>query len=435
MRPIRLASRPRCGTLPGAMPTDVHRTTKTPWPPRGLTGLLARRIVPAGADPAATDARQALGEFEGYLSTGISIALSITKAALGIFSGSISLIADAVNNAADIVSSLVIALSCRYSRRPGDRKHPFGHGRLETVAALVLAILLIGVSLEVAGSGIRRLLHPEACTAPPWLLAVLGATVVVKAWLALFARILARATRSQVLDADAWNHTFDIASTALVLLALLGTRIGWLQLDGWAALGVSAFIAWTGVRYTRTALSTLIGEAPTAADLARIRALAASVPGVRGVHDVIVHAYGDVRLISLHIEVDADLTVTAAHTMAEQAELRVAQATGAKVIAHADPVDRSHPDYGGAEAFLQRLVDAHGDVSGFHDLRLTGPAGGYDMAVDVVMHPEVPSVDFHDEFDRLRDRLRTGLPAARRLDIGIETEGGSEHERRRVYAP
>ncbi len=418
------------------MPTDLHPPAAKPaWPPRGLTGLLARRIVPAGADPAATDARQSLGEFEGYLSTGISVVLSVSKAALGIFSGSVSLIADAVNNAADIVSSLVIALSCRYSRKPGDRKHPFGHGRLETVAALVLAILLIVVSLEVAGSGVRRLLRPEACTAPPWLLAALGVTVVVKAWLARFARTLARATRSQVLDADAWNHTFDIASTALVLLALLGTRVGWFRLDGWAALGVSAFIAWTGIRYTRTALSTLIGEAPTAADLARIRALAASVPGVRGVHDVIVHAYGDVRLISLHIEVDSDLTVTAAHALAEQAELRVAHATGAKVIAHADPVDRSHPAYAEAEGVLRRMVDAHEDISGFHDLRLTGPTGGYDLAVDVVMHPEVPSEDFHDEFDRLRDRLRAALPASRRIDIGIETESGSEHERRRVYAP
>jgi cation diffusion facilitator family transporter len=394
-----------------------------------------RRIVPAGADPAATDSRQALGEFEGYLSTGISLVLSATKAFLGVFSGSVSLIADAVNNAADIASSLVIALGCRFSRKPGDRKHPFGHGRLETVAMLVLAILLIGVSLEVASSGIRRLLHPEPCAAPPWLLAVLGGTVVVKAWLALFAWTLARASRSQVLDADAWNHTFDIASTALVLLALLGTRIGWLSVDGWAALGVSGFIAWTGIRYTRAALNTLIGEAPTAADLARIRGLAAGVPGVRGVHDVIVHAYGDVRLISLHIEVDANLTVTAAHAMAEQAELRVAQATGAKVIAHADPIDRSHPAYGDAETFLQRMVNAHGHVSGFHDLRLTGPADAYDLAVDVVLQPEVRSEDFHDEFDRLRDRLRAGLPAMRKVDIGIETEGGSEHEQRRLYAP
>lgn len=412
-----------------------HDASKPAWPPRGLTGLLVRRIVPAGATPSAAHARQALGEFEGYLSTGISIVLSATKAFLGIFSGSVSLIADAVNNAADIASSLVIALSCRFSRKPGDRKHPFGHGRLETVAMLVLAILLIGVSLEVASSGIRRLLNPEPCVAPPWLLAVLGGTVIVKAWLALFARTLARASRSQVLDADAWNHTFDIASTALVLLALLGTRTGWLRLDGWAALGVSGFIAWTGIRYTRVALNTLIGEAPTAADLARIRGLAAAVPGVRGVHDVLVHAYGDVRLISLHIEVDANLTVTAAHTLAEHAELRVAQGTGAKVIAHADPIDRSHPAYSEAEAFLQGLVDVCGDVSGFHDLRLTGPAGGYDLAVDIVMQPEVPSGDFHSEFDGLRDRLRAGLPAMRKVDIGIETEGGSEHEQRRIYAP
>lgn len=405
------------------------------WPPRGLTGLLVRRIAPPGANPASTDTRQALGEFEGYVSTGISAGLTAIKIALGWISGSVSMIADAINNAADIASSLVIALSCRWARKPGDRRHPFGHGRLETVAALILAMFLIGVSLQVAGSGVRRLFDPAPVHAPPWLLVAVGATVAIKTWLAVFARTLARASGSQVLEADAWNHTYDIASTALVLVALAGARIGWLRLDGWAALAVAGFIAWTGIRYTRSALSTLIGEAPSVGDLARIRSLAASVPGVRGVHDVIVHAYGDVRLITLHIEVDATLTVTAAHTLAEQAEARVAAATGAKVIAHADPIDRSHPGYDAAERELRTLVAAHGAFAGFHDLRLTGPVEAYDLAVDIVLHPETGATDESAVFDHVRDRLRAGLPLARSIDLGVETEGGSEHERRRTFSP
>ncbi len=404
----------------------------------GWTGWLIRRVIGEGRDPTETAARQRLGEFEGFLSATVSVVLSLGKAVLGLWSGSISLIADAVNNAADIASSLVIALSCRWARRPGDRRHPFGHGRLETVATLILSFFLLAVALQVGAAGVRRLWRPEPAEAPGWLLAAVGLTIVLKSAMAGFARVAARVSHSTVIEADSWNHLFDIAATSLVFVALLGSRLGHPRLDGWAAVGVAGFIAWTGARFARSALSVLIGESADDAQLARIRSLAASVHGVRGVHDVLVHSYGDARLISLHIEVDASLSLLAAHEMAEEVERRIARETGAKVVVHADPVDREHPEYEAARRSLDRYARDHADVAGFHDLRLSGPAGGADLSVDIVLHAEDRRTGEHgiEELrERLCERLRRDVPGLRHIDLGFETESGATHEERQTYSP
>jgi len=406
-----------------------------PWPPRGLTGWLARRVA-GGLAPDDPRTRMALGELEGYVSTGLSIVLSAVKAALGWISGSLSLLADSVNNLADIGSSLIIALGFRWSRRPRDRQHPFGHGRIETVTALILSVFLIAVALQVAKSGIARLLRPEPIHAPVWLVATIGVTVVVKTWLAIFARRLARATHSPVLDADAWNHLFDIASTLLVVLALIGGALGWQTVDGWAGLGVSLFIGYTGARFARDSINTLIGEAPDAAALDRIRALAHAQPGVFGVHDILQHTYGDVRIISLHIEVDAAQTLMAAHELAERVEKLVAAELGAKVVVHVDPVDRHHPEFGRVEDALRSLVAGHAGLVDFHDLRLTRAGGqGYDLAVDLVTRAEVPSKQYAPLMAGFSTDLRKRLPDLRQADLGVETECASEHEHRAVFHP
>ncbi len=413
--------------------TVVMSTTASERPLRGLTGCLARRFTPRGAPPGSAAGRTALGEMQAYVSMGFSAVLSVVKALLGTLSGSVSLLADAVNNLADVGSSLIIALSFRVSRKPRDREHPFGHGRAETVATLVLAIFLVGVAFEVARSGFRRLLHPVAVDAPWWLTAAVLVTVLLKGWLAVFSLALARHTRSKTLEADAWNHLADIASTALVVVALVGARTGAVRLDGYAALGVSLFIGYTGYRYIREAVDTLIGEAPSAEDLERLRAVAASMPGVRGVHDAIVHSYGDLRMMSLHIEVDAELSVLAAHGLAERVEQRIAEAEGLKAIVHVDPVDRTHPAYARAEKTMNGIVEAHPEMVGFHDLRLHGEETAFELAVDLVVHAGVLPEAFPSILADVRDRLHARLPGCGPVDLGVETEYATDREHRRRF--
>lgn len=412
--------------------------TAAPNGPGGWTGWLIRRVISADGNPADPIERQRLGEFEGVLSTVVSVILSLGKAVLGLWSGSISLIADSMNNAADIASSLVIAFSCRWARRPGDRRHPFGHGRLETIATFVLSLFLLVVALQVGIAGVRRLWRPEPTETPGWLLVALGLTIALKSALARFAYVAARLSRSSVIEADSWNHRFDILATSLVFIALFGSRAGYPRLDGWAAIAVAAFIAGTGIRFSRSALSVLIGERADDEQMAQIQSIAASVSGVQGVHDVLVHSYGDARLISLHIEVDASLSLLAAHAMAEEVERRIARETSAKVIVHTDPVDRKHPEYDTARRSLDRYAQHHADVAGFHDLRLSGPAGSADLSVDIVLHAADQRSGEHDIIklrDRLYEQLRRDVPGLRQIDVGFETDSGAVHEERQTNAP
>ncbi len=400
---------------------------------KGLTGWLVRRVLGPGVSPASGEGRSRLGECEGVVSTALSILLALVKGVLAWFTSSISLLADALNNLADIGSSLIVVFGFRVVRKPRDREHPYGHGRMEPVATLVLAVILIGVGIEVARAGIRRLLHPLPFSVPWWVLLAVGITILIKFWLAGFARRLARLTQSATLRADAWNHTYDIATTSLVLIALICSRWGWDSVDGWAGLGVSVFIGYTGVQFVRQAVHTLIGEAPSHDELHQIQQIGSSVRGVYGVHDVIIHSYGDRKLISLHAEVDANQTALEAHHLAEQVEQAVTEAVGAKVTAHVDPVDHSHPLYGLVSATLKDIFGAHQDVISFHDLRVEGMGERYDLSLDLVVCTEVSQQSFEVMLDRLAKRIRARLPNLDTLDLGIETEYSSDQEFRKVY--
>jgi cation diffusion facilitator family transporter len=401
--------------------------------PTGLSGRLVRRLVGANADPRDPEIRARLGELEGYVSMGISILLSAAKCVMGLLSGSISLLADAVNNLADIGSSLIIALGFRWSRSPRDREHPYGHGRVESVATLVLGIFLVAVAWKVGSAGISRLLEPKPFTASVPVLVLVAVTVGIKIWLAVFARALARATGSVTLQADAWNHTYDIACTSLVVVALLSERMGWHAVDGWAGVGVSLFIGYTGITYSWRAISTLIGEAPTIDQLRRIRELAVSVPGVFSVHEIIVHCYGETLMISLHAEVDARLSAIEAHALAEQVEKTVADECHAKVVVHADPVDHAHPGHAAASAAIADWIRGHAEVVGFHDLRLFGRAESLECAVDLVVRQERLFAEFDGMLLKQVREMGHRLPEIRRFDVGIESEFASDRDYRRVF--
>lgn len=158
----------------------------------GVAGLLLRRTIPKNLPDDLRNAK--LGETEGWASTVVSLLLVILKAFLAVFSGSIALLADALNNLGDLAGSIVLIVSFRLSQKPRDAGHPYGHGRLRTVAGLILAIILIVVGIEAAKSGVMRIIRPQPITTTPWLLAAIAASIILKAWLAAFARTVARIT-------------------------------------------------------------------------------------------------------------------------------------------------------------------------------------------------------------------------------------------------
>lgn len=389
------------------------------FPAGGLSGWLVRRALPPGADPKSADTRTRLGMLEGWTSAAISVVFSSTKILFGVITGSIAVLADGINNLADVGSSLVIALSFRWSQKPRDSHHPFGHGRVETVAALVLSIALVMVGVDVALESVQRLIKPRPVDAHGYVVAILALTIVVKQWLALFARRLALITNAPVLRADFWNHQFDVLSTSVVVLALFTVRAGWPAVDGWAGLFVSFFILYTGVRYARESIHTLVGEAPTDEEIREIQQTGLAQPGVHGVHDIVVHKYGDHRMVSLHIEVDAARSALEVHDIAERVEAEVGKAASCRATVHVDPVDRDHPMYGKAVGVLTRLVREDRRLRGFHDLRVSGRRKSVTIRVDVVVDVELAESLYGEVASEVKGRLGSELAGMKSVEVGV----------------
>lgn len=398
-----------------------HTPPQKPWPPRGLTGLLVRLFMRGYAPPEGLEVRSRAGVLQGGVSIIVNLLLFVIKGIIGLMLGSVALLADAVHSLSDIGSSLVIIVGYLWARKPGDRRHPFGHGRVEFVTALVMAVLLIVAAIEFARFGIARILSPQPYTAPWWAIAAVVLTIILKQWLSIFADTLARATKSDVLKADYWHHVTDVASSALVLVALLASRAGWHGVDGWAGVGVAVFILWAAIGIARGAISPLLGEAPRREEVKQIDEAARSVPGIKGVHDIIVHQYGDLRIVSLHVEVDAEKSAMDVHDLSERAEAAVEGVTTCKAIVHVDPVDRNHSEYDRAERMMEDLVRGQESLAEFHDLRVEGPTQRMSISVDVVAKVGTDEKDYPEIEQRVCRAIREAMgEGASRVRVTVE---------------
>lgn len=371
-----------------------------------------------GGRPAGSaEGRERLGVLEGWVSVAVNVVVFLAKIIPGLLIGSASLVADAVHSLGDVATSAVVIWSFRASARPPDQEHPFGHGRIENIASLIIAVLLLVAAVELGRSGVLRLVHPKPVRASWALLAVLVVTIGLKEWLARFAGQLGRRLDSGALKGDAWHHRSDVLATTVVLAALAGERLGGRFLDGAAALIVAGFVAWAGIALVRASMDPLIGEAPPGELRETIRSLALAVNGVQAVHHIMVHAYGRLSVISLHVEIPAAWDVLRAHRVTEEVEARVSEALGAVVVVHMDPVDRAHPLY---RAMAAHLDEIRGGMEGFrqyHDLRISGTPEQCTVAFDAVL-------DGRDRADleaAIREAVRGRFPQVGEVLIKVET--------------
>jgi cation diffusion facilitator family transporter len=360
--------------------------------------------------------REAYGVLEGWVSIVVNLVVFVVKLVPGLMIGSISLIADAFHSLGDVLSSIVVIWGFKVAAKPSDREHPFGHGRIESVATLVIGILLFVAAWEFGQNSVLRLMHPRPVQGSYGLLAVLAATLVLNEWLSRFARDLGLRIDSSVLEGDSWHHRSDVLATAVVIAALFAGRFGLQWVDGVAGVVVAGFIAYAAYRLTRDAINPLIGEAPSPQLLGEIRETALSVPEVDEVHDVIVHFYGGLLVSSLHIEISSEIDLTHSHDVAEAVEGAVTGRFGGWAVVHVDPVNRRHPLYAQVSSFLRETVPAIPGAEGFHDLRIVGSRHPcyviFDLKADSRQAPVIA--------ERLRDAVVGRFPDVAKVVVNVE---------------
>lgn len=316
--------------------------------------------------------REGYGKLAGLTGIVVNALLCAGKLLAGALSGSVSIMADAINNLSDAASSIVTLLGFKLAAKPADDAHPYGHQRVEYLAGLTVAALILLIGAELVKSSIQRILHPEAVAFTAVGAAVLLLSIAAKLWLCLFYRKLGKSIRSEALLASAADSRNDVASTAAVLAAYAFAYFTHIQIDGWAGLLVAVFILWSGVGIAKDTIDPLLGEAP---DEALVHAIAQEIRSydarVLGIHDLIVHDYGPGRrFASVHVELDAREDVLEAHELIDNIERDVTKKLRVELVIHYDPIVTDDAEVNEVRQRVEAIVTEIDPRLSFHDFRM-----------------------------------------------------------------
>jgi len=360
-----------------------------------LSKLIIKRFVSEHHKKNRQQLKTSLSLLEGYVSLILNAVLAIAKIVIGLLSGSVALIADAVHTLSDCISSGVLIAGAYISRQRPDKEHPFGHGRIEYVAAIIISILLAITAIEFGRASVLRISEPSQITTEWWMIVVVVATMGIKYWNGIFALALAKKSGSKAIEADFWHHMTDVLSTVLVVIAMVAGHYGVLWLDGVMGVGVSLIILWAAWHIGKQSVSPLLGESPSQEELAEIDKIANSVDGVEDIHDIVIHRYGELRLISLHAEVNHRLSLWKAHNIAEEIQNKIEKDRHGTVTVHIDPVNNDHSSYNEIKEFLEKIASENSQLSGVHDLRLVGDDESFAVVFDVSVAADIPDNEKH----------------------------------------
>ena len=350
-----------------------------------MISLLARLFLkPEGRDEAAL--RKGYGILCGAVGIGLNVLLFAGKFFAGTLSGSIAITADAFNNLSDAGSSFVTLLGFQLAGQKPDSDHPFGHGRIEYLSGLAVAMLIFLMGFELAKSSLDKILHPAPVDSSWLVIAILCVSICVKLYMSFYNRSLGKKLNAPAMLATAADSLSDSVATTAVLIATLVGRFSGLMIDGWCGILVAAFILWSGFNAAKDTVNPLLGTPPTHEFVNQIKELVMAHPGIIGIHDLIVHDYGPGRvMISLHAEVSASENVLELHDEIDNVESELREKLGCEAVIHMDPVVT---DDGITEETRERvaaLVHCIDDAINIHDFRMVAGPSHTNVIFDAVV--------------------------------------------------
>ncbi|MCX7950366.1 MAG: cation diffusion facilitator family transporter [Clostridiales bacterium] len=334
--------------------------------------------------------RKYIGYLSGTVGILINILLFAFKFIVGTLSGSIAITADAFNNLSDVGSSVVTIVGFMIADKPADKEHPFGHGRGEYIAGLIVSILVLYVGIEFFKSSVDKILHPNELSFNIYTFIVLISSILVKLWLGYFNKILAIESSSGALNATSFDSFSDVIITSTVVISILIAKYFNLTIDGYIGLLVSFFILYAGYNLIKDTISPLLGEAPDAELIQNIIDNVKSYDGILGVHDLIVHSYGAEKIIaSLHAEVDYKTDILEAHELIDRIEMEVSKKLNIVLILHMDPVVIDNDELNEIRKKIKEVASKYNYILDVHDIRLVDGKHHRNIIFDVVLSDEI----------------------------------------------
>lgn len=368
--------------------------------------LLVKLFVKNSSDTSDPAVRRAYGTLAGTVGIVLNILLAVGKICAGMLSGALSVTADGLNNLTDCGSNAVSVIGFKVAGKPADKEHPYGHQRMEYIAAMIVAFIVFVVAIELGVESVQKLIEPTDGSWSITAVIVLSVSVAVKLWMFFFNRSLAKKISSEALKATATDSISDAGATAAVLVALIISHYTDVDLDGVMGLIVAVLIAFAGIGIFRSTLSQLLGKAPDKAVLEDIKQRIRSHNGVLGIHDLNVHSYGKKLYATAHVEVDARMGLSEGHDLADGIERDFAAHTDVIMVVHVDPIQVDDPvveRYRDMTAGIVRAIDPSFSI---HDFRVVDGAIRVNLIFDVAMPFEAKMSEAEVE-RRIKDAFST----------------------------
>ncbi len=326
----------------------------------------------------------------GILSSVVGIICNVflfaVKLAVGVLLHSISVMADAFNNLSDAASSVIGFVGVRMASKPADQDHPFGHGRIEYIAALIVSFLVIEVGISFLKSAFGKIREPEDLAFSGISVAVLLASVAVKLWMGYFNRTLGKRVNSTVMLATAADAMGDVVTTTATVASILFFHFTGINIDGFVGIAVALIVIWAGIGIAKDTLEPLIGEAVDPEMYRQITELVESYQGILGSHDLIVHNYGPTRsLASIHAEVPSNVDIEVSHEIIDRIERDAARKLGIFLVIHMDPVAVGDKRVYAVREKVTEVVNDLDEHLSIHDFRMVDGQEQINLIFDVVV--------------------------------------------------
>ena len=376
-----------------------------------MTERLVRRFIPDWENVGDPAVRERYGILSGGVGIFLNLLLSAGKLVAGLLTGSIAVTADAFNNLSDAGSSVVTLVGFKLAGQKADDGHPFGHGRIEYLAGLLVSLLILMVGVELGKSSIEKIIHPEDVAFSLLSVGILAVSILVKLWMCLFNRKLGKRIGSTAMEATATDSLSDVVATSAVLAGTLVGDLTGVSIDGWIGVAVAVFILRAGWGAAKDTVDPLLGSAPDPALVKGIQELVMSHRQVVGMHDLVIHDYGPGRrMCSFHAEVPQNADIMEAHDAIDHIEREILEKYGVETTAHMDPIATEDEGVNRLREQVRLLVKQVDDEMTIHDFRVTRGPQHTNLIFDVVV-PRHCKLSDEEIVRQITSRIRELDPA------------------------
>ncbi|URZ17707.1 cation diffusion facilitator family transporter [Clostridium felsineum] len=330
--------------------------------------------------------RENYGILSSIMGLIVNIILFIIELTIGIFINSIAVIADAFHNLADVSASIITLIGFKLSNKPADKEHPFGHGRIEYLSALLVSAIVLIVGLEFIKTSFSRILSPQAVHFNLVSFIIILIAIPLKLWLSFFNKNIGKKIDSSALKASGADALNDVYILSSVILSLLVSAFSTISIDGYVGIFVGGLIVWSGISLMKDTIDPLLGQAPDPKLVKSIKKMALKCDVILGVHDLIIHNYGPGRtMISFHAEVPYNISIMTIHTKIDETEKMISEELGLFVVIHMDPLLIGSPEVTEAKKYVSKILKDFPYVQSFHDFRIVGDGDDKKLIFDIVV--------------------------------------------------